>query len=107
MQMMHNPLLQYRHQQKNTIEQADRVKLITMLLEGAIRYNKKALLAIESKNIPAALENSDAGYKIVMHLYNCLDLAKGEKVVESLANLYNYCSDQYYSFMRRKSHTTG
>lgn len=101
MMNMYNPLLQYRQQHKVTIEGADRVKLIAMLLEGAVRYNKKAIIAVEEKNIVETLENADAGYKIVMHLYNCLDLSQNEKVVENLASLYNFCCDQYYQFMKR------
>lgn len=103
MQHGYNPLMQYRNQQKMAIETADRVKLVTMLLEGCIRYNKKAQMAVESGNTVAALENSDAGYKIVIHLYSCLDLSRSDKVVENLASLYNFCSDQYFGFMRRSS----
>ncbi len=101
MQANLNPYGQYRQQKNTIIESADRVTLISMLLEGAINYNKKALIAVEQKDQKSALEFVDYGVKIILHLYSCLNFDEGGEVAERLGTLYNYACDQYVLFQKK------
>ena len=105
MQVYQNPYGQYKQQQNRAIETADRVTLITMLLEGAISYNKKALLALENNDKKAVLEYVECAVKVVLHLYSCINFDEGGEVAERLGKLYNYICDQYIVFRKQLPNT--
>ena len=92
---------QYRRQREQEIQTASRVKLVIMLLEGAICFNRKAMAAMEKKERVVALENTDRANKIIMHLYESLNFEQGGRVSEQLASLYNYICDCYSKFAKR------
>lgn len=100
MQSPYGPYSQYREQQKIAIQTADRVQLITMLLEGALSYNKKALMAKEGSDHKAVLEYVDCAVKIVLHLYSCLNFDDGGEIADRLGKLYNFVCDQYVVFQK-------
>lgn len=100
MALVHNPYQQYQQSKKQSIETADRVTLITMLLEGALSYNKRAIIALEEGEKKLVLENVDSAVKIVLHLYSCINFDQGGEVAEKLASLYNFVCDQYVRFQK-------
>ncbi|OVE82218.1 hypothetical protein BVY03_01400 [bacterium K02(2017)] len=100
MQQIIGPYAQYKRQKDHAIESADRVTLITMLLEGALSYNKKVLAALDDYDKMSALEYTDYGVKIVLHLYSCLDFEQGGEIATRLGRLYNYVCDQYVVFQK-------
>lgn len=102
MQQFYSPHQQYRRQKEQEVRTAGRVKLVVMLLEGAICFNKKAEAAMESGHRNVVLENVDRAAKIVMHLYESLNFEQGGKVSEQLASLYNYICDRYAKFVKGK-----
>lgn len=98
---MYNPqggYNQYVQQQQLSVQAADRVTLIRMLLEGAISFNKKAQFALEKGEKKETLEAVDRAARIVLHLYSCLNFDDGGEVAEHLGQLYNYVCDQYIIF---------
>lgn len=102
MQQVYGPYQQYKRQKEHDIQSASRVKLVVMLLEGAICFNKKAAMAVEANNKVAILENIDRANKIVMHLYESLNFDQGSKISEQLASLYSYICDRYTKFVKGK-----
>ena len=105
MQQVYSPYGQYRLQKNHVIASADRVTLIAMLLEGALSYNKKALLALEDKNEVMALESIDYAVRIVLHLYACLNFEDGGEIADRLGKLYNYVCNQYISWQKNLKNT--
>lgn len=100
MQQVYSPYQQYQRQKDVEVRTATPVKLIGMLLEGAILFNKKAMAAMDTAQKVKALENVDRSMKIVVHLYNCLDFDKGGEISERLAALYSYILEQFVVFMK-------
>lgn len=100
MQMYNSPYGQYRQQKNRDIEMADKVTLIAMLLEGALNYNKKALLALEVGDKKAVLEYVEYAVKIILHLYSCINFDEGGEIADRLGSLYNYVCDQYIVFRK-------
>ena len=100
MQQVFSPYQQYQKQKDHDVRSASPVKLIGMLLEGAILFNKRAIASIEEKRRVNALEQADRACKIVLHLYNCLDFDRGGEISDKLASLYNYILDQYVRFAK-------
>lgn len=98
---MYNPqggYSQYVQQQQLSVQAADRVTLIRMLLEGAISFNRKAQFSLEKGEKKDVLEAVDRAARIVLHLYSCLNFDEGGEVAERLGQLYNYVCDQYIIF---------
>ena len=101
MQQVYSPYQQYQRQKNIEVETADRVKLISMLLEGAICFNKKALVCLECDDHVKTMEFAVRGQKIVMHLYECLDFDnEGAEIAKQLGRLYSYCGDEYAKFLK-------
>ena len=98
MQQVYNPYAAYKNQKNHLIESADRITLVSMLLEGAINYNKKALLALDQGDQIVVLENVHYATKIVIHLYSSLNFEEGGEIASRLGKLYNFICEQYTSF---------
>ncbi|MBF0104353.1 MAG: flagellar protein FliS [Deltaproteobacteria bacterium] len=105
MQQVYNPYAQYRNQRNHLIESADRVTLVSMLLEGAINYNKKALLALEQDDRITVLESINYATKIVLHLYSCLNFEEGGEIADRLAKLYHFICEQYVVYQKNIKNT--
>ena len=106
MQQVYSSYAQYRQQKNQVIESADRVTLIAMLLEGAISYNKKAVLSLEQGDDRAVLEYVNYAIKIILHLYSCLNFDEGGEIAERLGKIYNYVCDQYLVYQKNIKDTT-
>ena len=65
-------------------------QLIVMLYEGAIRFLRQALEAIERKDIHAKAHASDRALAIVQYLHLSLDMDRGEEISSELERLYGF-----------------
>src|SRR5207245_1896011 len=75
-------------------QSASREKLLLMLYEGAIRYMKQAMLAIEKKDIAGRGLNIGKAYDIVCELNNTLNFEAGGDLAKSLEQLYMFITEQ-------------
>ena len=84
----------YNKYKKASVESASREKLLLMLYEGAIKFTKKAIIAVDDNDIPARCENITRAYDIVLELMNTLDFKVGGEVAENLEQLYMFITDE-------------
>ncbi len=85
----------YQKYQNQSVQTASREKLLLMLYEGAIKFVKKAVSAIEAKDIAARGMNIGRAYDIILELNNTLtqanirgDAKPLEEVLKILEILY-------------------
>ncbi len=84
----------YQKYKNTSVQSASREKLLLMLYEGAIRFIKKAIIAIEQKDIAERGLNIGKAYDIFMELNNTLDHKSGGEIAVNLEQLYMYITDQ-------------
>jgi flagellar protein FliS len=87
---------------QTSVQSASREKLLLMLYEGAIRFMKQALLAIDKKDIAGRGTNIGRAFDIVNELNNTLNHKVGPEIAKNLEQLYMFVSDQL-----TKSNATG
>ena len=75
---------------KTSVETASKEQILLMLYQAAIKNCKKAIEAIEQKNIPKKGEYIGKMQDIVVELSNSLDFEVGGDVAKELASLYDY-----------------
>ncbi len=86
--------MSYNKYKTVSVESASQQKLLLMLYEGAIKFTKKAIIAIDSGDIPGRCENITRSYDIVLELMNTLDFKVGGEVAENLEQLYMFITDE-------------
>ena len=84
----------YQKYKKASFESASREKLLLMMYEGAIRYVKRAMKAIDENNIAERGMNIGFAYDVIMELNNTLDHEVGGEVSKNLEQLYMFLTDQ-------------
>ena len=84
----------YTKYKKTAVESAGREKLLLMLYEGAIKFNKMAILSCEKKDIQGRCENIGKTYDIILELTNTLDHKVGGDVAKNLEQLYMFMTDE-------------
>lgn len=89
---MKNPYNKYK---AVSVQSASREKLLLMMYEGAIKFNKLAIYATEEKRIADRGINIGRAYDIVMELNNTLDHKVGGEISQNLEQLYMYITDLY------------
>lgn len=89
---MSNPYQKYK---ATSIQSASRERLLLMMYEGAIKFTKLAIKAINEKNIAERGMNIIRAYDIVMELNNTLDHKVGGDIAKNLEQLYMFMTDQY------------
>lgn len=89
--MQNNP---YRAYQKTQVTTAKPEKILLMLYEGAIKFNKLAILKMKEKNIGEKGKNISKTLAIVSELMNTLDHEKGGQLAADLENLYMFIMDK-------------
>lgn len=87
---MRNPYQQYK---KTSIESASREKLLLLMYEGAIRFVKLAINAIEKNNIADKGLYIGRAYDVIMELNNTLDHQVGGELAQNLESLYTFMTD--------------
>lgn len=81
---------------KNTgIQSASKEKLLLMMYEGAIKFNKLAIKAAEEKKIAERCVNIGRAFDIVLELNNTLDHKVGGELAAKLEQLYMFITEQY------------
>ncbi|MEN9811155.1 MAG: hypothetical protein RLZZ488_2722 [Pseudomonadota bacterium] len=89
--MQNNP---YRAYQKTQVTTAKPEKILLMLYEGAIKFNKLAILKMKEKNVAEKGKNISKTLAIVSELMNTLDHEKGGQLASDLENLYMFIMDK-------------
>lgn len=80
----------YQKYKKTSVESASREKILLMLYEGAIKFTKLAMKAIEEKKIAERGQNIGKAYDIIMELNNTLDHKVGGPLASNLEQLYMF-----------------
>lgn len=89
-QVMSRQLGAYRSQ---TIETASPAKLITMLYDGGLGAIAAARFSIEANDTEGAHQQLVKAQAIVTELSASLNMEEGGEIAQSLAALYDYCTD--------------
>lgn len=82
-----NQLTQYQNTQVAT---ASREQILIMLYDGAIRFVRQALLALETGDRARKIEGIDKAIAIVSEFRNTLDHEIGGEIAANLDALYDY-----------------
>jgi len=75
---------------KTSVETASKEQILLMLYQAAIKHCKKAIEAIDQKNIAKKGEYIGKMQDIVVELSNSLDFEVGGDVAKELSSLYDY-----------------
>jgi flagellar protein FliS len=75
---------------KTSVETASKEQILLMLYQAAIKNCKKAIEAIEQKNLAKKGEYIGKMQDIVVELSNSLDFEVGGEVAKELSSLYDY-----------------
>lgn len=75
---------------KTSVETASKEQILLMLYQAAIKNCKKAMDAIDQKNIAKKGEYIGKMQDIVVELSNSLDFEVGGEVAKELSSLYDY-----------------
>jgi len=86
-----NKINQY---QKVQVMTADRIRLIIMLYDGVLKFNRCANRAIEEGNIEARNTYINRSQAIIGELKNSLNMEEGGEIGENLARLYDFSIDK-------------
>lgn len=89
--MVGNPYKQY---QKTQVVTASKEKILLMLYEGAIRFTKQALVAMEAKKIAEKGKYISRATAILSELMATLDFKVGGQLAVDLENLYVFMIDK-------------
>ena len=85
----------YQKYQQTSVQSASKEKILLMLYEGAIKFTKLAIKAIEEKKIADRGMNIGRAFDIVMELNNTLDHKVGGDIASQLEQLYMFMMEQY------------
>lgn len=75
---------------RTSVTTSSQTQLIVMLYEGAIRFLRQALEAIERKDINVKANASDRALAIVQHLHLSLDMDRGVEISSELERIYGF-----------------
>ena len=79
--------------QQVEINTCNKLQLVVMLYDGAIRFLGEARMAIQTKNIRAKAVALDRALAIIGELQSTLQLEEGGDVAASLNRLYNHMNE--------------
>ncbi len=75
---------------KTSVQTASKEQILLMLYQAAIKHCKKAIQAIDDKDLAMKGESIGKLQDIVIELSNSLDFEVGGDVARELASLYDY-----------------
>lgn len=84
----------YQKYKKTSIESASKEKLLLMMYEGAIKFIKRAIIAIDDNDLAGKGQNIGYAFDIIMELNNTLDHEVGGEIATNLEQLYMFITDQ-------------
>ena len=93
----------YENYLKHEIEGASQGKLIVMLYDAAVKFMKRAIAAIEEKNIQGAHDNIIRTENIFYELMSTLNTDEGGEIAATLLKLYDYIIWELIEANRLKS----
>jgi flagellar protein FliS len=76
--------------QQIAVQTSSPTRLVVMLYEGAIRFLRESIAAIEANELERKRQSIDRSVAIVQHLHSTLDMEKGGEVAANLHHLYSY-----------------
>lgn len=80
----------YKQYQQNVVTQADPVKLVELMFEGAIKFIRIAAKAIDEQDPEGAHNSILRAYAIVAELLATLDFEHGGEIAARLEQCYDY-----------------
>lgn len=89
--MLANPYQQYR---ATKVETAGSVDLVVMLFQGAVKFIRLGIQAIEQDDAQAVNTNLTRAQDIVVELLGSLNREDGGEIATQLAAVYEYCFRQ-------------
>lgn len=79
---------------QTSVQSASREKILLMLYEGAIRFIKQAVVAIDRKDIADRGVNIGRAFDIINELNNTLNHDVGGEIAANLEQLYMFICEQ-------------
>jgi len=79
--------------QQVEVNTCNKLQLVVMLYDGAIRFLGEARTAIQAKNVRAKAVALDRALAIIGELQSTLQLEEGGDIAASLNSLYNYMNE--------------
>jgi len=89
--------------QENLVFTASREELILMLYDGALRFIRRGLNALEENNEGNMHYNLLRAQKIIHYLNMSLDMKKGQEIAQNLARLYDFINRRISESQRDKN----
>lgn len=86
----------------NEVMTASGKKLVTMLYEGAVKFLKRSLMAMDNNDIEGTGKNLVKAQAIIIELMSTLDFEEGGIIAENLHALYGYMYKQLVEANIRK-----
>jgi flagellar protein FliS len=86
--MLPNPYQQYR---ATKVQTAGSVDLVVMLYQGAVKFIRLGIEAIERDDAKAAHESLVRAQDIVVELLSSLNREEGGQIASQLSGVYDYC----------------
>ncbi len=77
-----------------SIKTASRGQILIMLYEAAIKHCRKAIEAVDRKDVPGKCTHIGKVHDIVLELQSSLDFKVGGTIAEDLEGLYNFMGTQ-------------
>jgi len=90
-EVMHNRPNIY---QEIAVQTSSPTKLVVMLYEGAIRFLRQSVTAIQSKDLDQKRQSVDRAVAVIQHLQGTLDMDRGGAVAAELDKLYTYINSK-------------
>lgn len=85
----------YKKYKESSVHSASREKLLLMLYEAAIKFTKKAMAAIDAKDIAERGMNIGKAFDIIIELNTTLNHKVAPELAANLEQLYMFITDQY------------
>ena len=80
--------------QETAIQTSSPANLVVMLYEGAIRFVRQSISAIELKDLNGKRQSIDRAVAVIQHLQSTLDREQGEELAAELDRLYAYITSR-------------
>ena len=80
--------------QEIAVQTSSPKKLVVMLYEGAIRFLRQSITAIQSKDFDRKRQSVDRAVAVIQHLQGTLDMDRGGDVAGELDRLYTYITSK-------------
>lgn len=80
--------------QEVAVQTSSPAKLVVMLYEGAIRFLRQSITAIESKDLDLKRQAIDRAVAVIQHLHSTLDHDRAQELAGELDRLYTYITSR-------------